>query len=355
MPKALYIFKKGEVLYYKNFSLYIGEEPIVDFFKYVNPLKKVLSKKRIFNRLLRLEPRTAVVQNEICLLSFLKKIFVISLKEKQILSVFSVRDGFSNILNFCSVTLNNNAVFYWGDYGQNEKKEEINIYRYSSSSGLEICYTFPQNTIKHIHNILYDKYRDQFVVFTGDLDADVGIYIASNDFSEVKPLLTGDESYRAVVGNILEDGLIWATDSVLKENYLYYYSFENNELKVLATLGGSVIYGTKVNRGLAFATTVEPYPSKKSKILSLLDNRRAPSVKSMDVDLYFLSEGLNLKKKASYRKDCLPMRLFQYGHISFPIYEDETDSLLYYNPVGVRTCDGKILKIDLNGIVSYIG
>lgn len=347
MPKALYIFKKGEVLNYENFRLYIGKEPIIDFLKYISPLKRVLSKIRIFNRLFRLEPRTAIVQNDVCLVSFLKKIFVISLKEKKILSIIQVRDGFSNILNFCSVSLNNNVVFYWGDYGQNDKKEEINIYRYSTLNGLGVCYTFPQHSIKHIHNIIYDKYRDQFIIFTGDLDADVGIYIASNDFSEVKPLLTGDESYRAVVGNVLENGLIWATDSVLKENYLYYYSFETSELKVLSTLGGSVIYGTKVNRGLAFATTVEPFPSKKSKILSLLDNRRAPSIKTMDVDLFFLSEDLTLTKKASYRKDCLPMRLFQYGHISFPLYEDETDSLLYYNPVAVKRHDGLLKIVDL--------
>lgn len=344
MPKALYIFKKGEVLNYENFRLYIGKEPIIDFLKYISPLKRVLSKIRIFNRLFRLEPRTAIVQNDVCLVSFLKKIFVISLKEKKILSIIQVRDGFSNILNICSVSQNNETVFYWGDYGQNDKKEEIFIYRYTIQSGLEECYKFPKNTIKHIHNILYDIYRNQFVVFTGDLDEDVGIYIANKDFTEVTPFLVGDESYRAVVGYVLPEGLIWATDSVLKENYLYYYSFENNELKILATLGGSVIYGTKVNNGLAFATTVEPYPSKKSKILSLLDNRRAPSVKTNNVDLYFLSKKLILSKLASYSKDFLPMRLFQYGHISFPIYEDENDKTLYYNPVGVRKLDGTIVE-----------
>lgn len=344
MAKSLYIYKNGNILYFKDLGLYLNKNLIVDFSPYVGSFKVFLSKFRVFNRLFRLDPRLAIVENDICLLSFLRRIFVISINDKKILSEIPVRRGFSNILNICSMSQNNETVFYWGDYGQNDKKEEIFIYRYTIQSGLEECYKFPKNTIKHIHNILYDIYRNQFVVFTGDLDEDVGIYIANKDFTEVTPFLVGDESYRAVVGYVLPEGLIWATDSVLKENYLYYYSFENNELKILATLGGSVIYGTKVNNGLAFATTVEPYPSKKSKILSLLDNRRAPSVKTNNVDLYFLSKKLILSKLASYSKDFLPMRLFQYGHISFPIYEDENEKTLYYNPVGVRKLDGTIVE-----------
>ena len=51
-------------------------------------------------------------------------------------------------------------------------------------------------SVKHIHNILYDKYRERFFIFTGDFGDDVGIYIANSDFSKVTPYLVGQQSYQ---------------------------------------------------------------------------------------------------------------------------------------------------------------
>ena len=59
-------------------------------------------------------------------------------------------------------------VVYYGDYGQNVNGEEIHIYKLDESLHSEICYTFPAGSVKHIHNILYDKYRERFFIFTGD-------------------------------------------------------------------------------------------------------------------------------------------------------------------------------------------
>ena len=53
----------------------------------------------------------------------------------------------------------------------------------------------------------------------------MGIYIANSDFSKVTPYLVGQQSYRAVIGKVLENGLLYATDAVMEDNYLYYVPF----------------------------------------------------------------------------------------------------------------------------------
>lgn len=348
MAKILYQLSDGETLVYDNNTLCLGEKPIVCFGEYLPAYKRRLSKHRLANRLFRLEPRIATfVNDDVCILSFLQKLFFVSIASKKIIDCIAVRQKFSNVLNFCSLKTYGFEEVYWGDYGMNTAMESINIYKYVPEEGITVCYTFEAGSIKHIHNILYDKYRNRFIIFTGDFGDKVGIYIASRDFSQVTPFLVGDEQYRAVVGKVTESGLVWATDAVMHDNYVFYVSFDDKKICKLSALNGSVIYGVEAGGGLIFSTTVESYPSKKSKLLTLLDNRLAPGIKSKEVDVLFVSKDLSVRKIAQFRKDWLPIRLFQYGQVCFPFYENKEKTAILCNPMAVRKFDGRIFNIKL--------
>ena len=286
----------------------------------LSKIRQLLSHIRLTNRLLRLEPRLAVALTEKeYIVVFQRKIFLLNISKKCITEAYPVREGFSNPLNICSMKKYGQAVAYWGDYEINEGKKSINIYKYQVGAPPKVCYTFKEGLINHVHQIIFDPYRERFIIFTGDFGKEVGIYTADNRFTNVEPLFVGNENFRACQGIVTEDGLLWATDAVMKENHLFYLSFNQpDKIRDLATLNGSVIYGLPINDGLLFSTTVESYPSNNRGFSKFLDDRIGPGIKSRDVDLMFVSKDLKVQLLHRFRKDCWPMRLFQYGQIQFP-------------------------------------
>ena len=341
----LYISKNSDLFSYQNGVIYKNDEEVCTIL--LSWSKRLLSHFRLLNRLLRLEPRCATFMDDnTMILAFQHQVLVVSVSEKKIKEFVPLRPNFSNPLNFCSMKRYGQREVYWGDYGENMDGSEINIYKYTKN-GLEVCYSFPKNSIKHVHNIIYDKWRDRFIMLTGDLGDKVGIYTATRDFKRVEPFMIGDEKYRAVQGLVTEDGLIWATDAVMSDNFLYYCSFEEKVVSTLASLNGSVIYGMVVNSGLLFSTTVEPYPTGDSRLKAVFYNRLGPGIKSRYVDLCYCSGEREMTVLKRFKKDWLPLCLFQYGQIMFPEYEKEELKEVVVNPMSVKKFDGKTIKVTL--------
>lgn len=326
--------------FYHN-GIWIGKWPLSNF-------KQLLSRFRLLNRLLRLEPRLAIaLTDEDYLVAFQRQLGRLNIKEKRIVETIPSRLGFSTPLNICSIQQDNGPVAYWGDYGKDEEKKEKYIYRYTIKDGAKICYTFPAGYINHIHNILYDKWRNQFVILTGDFGEKVGIYIANHDFSAVTPFLIGSEDYRACQAVVMEKGLLWTTDAALIENHVFYADFNQpKQIQKLSSLNGSVINGMEINDGLLFSTTVECPPSFDKKF-TYFSNKIAPGIKSREVYLIFVSKNLELKTIKIFKKDIFFIRLFQYGQVKFPIYEDKTEKEVWVYPVAVKGHDGKPFLIGL--------
>lgn len=343
---VLYVNKNGDIISFKRGWLYKNNQASICL---INERKlRFLSRIRLVSRLLRLEPRCATPINEYLLLvSFRHQVILVDISEGKTLDYLPVRLSFSNPLTFCSMWRYGQEEVYWGDYGENENCDEIHIYKYSMGE-MKVCYTFSAKQIKHVHNILYDKWHNRFVVLTGDFGDNVGIYLASRDFNTVEPFLIGDERYRAVQGFVTETGLVWATDAVMSDNHLYYCPFENKEVIEIAPLNGSVIYGIPVNDGLLFSTTVEPYPTGGSFLKVIFNNRIAPGIKSRDVHLVFCSRDLKVSVLRTFKKDCLPLCLFQYGQIMFPKYDIEELDEVLINPMSVKKYDGKTIIVKLH-------
>lgn len=347
--KVLALLPNNSVIYFHRAHLYLPNGRKIEI-PLGSRIKKIMCNLRFLIRLFRLEPRCATfLTNDILIMTYLHKLWFISLSKAEIIGSEDLRVGFSNVLNFCSMRSFGKEAVYYGDYGANAARDEIYIYKVDDSLHSKIVYTFPKNTITHIHNILYDKYRNRFFIFTGDKGDRVGIYTADSTFSNVTAYLIGQQSYRAVIGKVLANGLLYATDAVMEDNYIYYVPFLDNRPQKIEALNGSVIYGLIMNKGLVFSTTVEPRPSVPSKIITLTDNRRGKGIKSNRVDCLYISNDLVFHKLKSYKKDFLPMKLFQYGAVVFPsLYDEQGEiSLLPISPVSVYREDDKINYIKI--------
>lgn len=320
--KVLFVLPNGEKLIFRDISFYKDNEYIIRF-----PLSRVLSffsKSRIISRFLRLEPRSiGQLSNTKYVICALHKIWLLDI-ENYSLEVLVKNDvRWSNPLNFC----NDGKFLYWGDYGNNPSRLPVNVYRLDEYLKVSVVYQFPAGLIRHIHNVLWDKKHQRFFVFTGDLENTSGIYLASSDWKTVEAVKVGSQQYRAVIAFLCNDGLIYATDSVVNENHIY--KLKNGEIEYICKIPGSCIYGTETKEFYVFSTTVEP--SEGRGFLSMFSYKLGAGI----LDRY--SHVLTVRKRDLYiqeiyktKKDWLPMKLFQYGSIMFPQGQEGSEELLGY-------------------------
>lgn len=301
-----------------------------------------LSRTRILSRLKRLEPKCAGrLSATKFVVSLLRSIWIVDVNEKSCTKLCDNPEGFSEVINFCSTE---DGVF-WGDYGRNNQLTRVTAYRLQLTAyGLQLnkVYTFEAGTVRHIHNIVEDG--DGFLLFVGDNEAKAGIYRVNSNWTEVKPLKTGQQKYRSVVGWPYQGGVLYATDSVETENHIRYISAEGEE-KELAALNGSCIYGCETKDYYLFSTTVEPHEGGGK--LSLIFENLGGGIKSRDVTIVAVSKNdLSARQVAKFRKDCWPMKLFQYGRCIFAGGQKDSNTV-WCSPVACKKYDGKTIKIEL--------
>lgn len=330
----LYFISESHVLCYYQSALYdvdltnghkelIVRLPIID-------LKGFFGRIRLLERLFRLEPRTVEKLNAnryvIC---YRKGVWLLDIRNKTFDLLQSSGKGFSNPLNFCS----DGEYIYWGDYGDNSNHEAVNIYRVDSTLKLQIVYTFPNKSIRHIHNVVYDSYSDRFFILTGDLEDNAGIYVATENWQNVNPIVTGEQKYRAVVGFSISNGLIYATDAVEEDNHIFL--LQDNRVKPLCDFPGSCIYGTDTNSHYVFASTVEP--SEGRGLLNMFTNKLGKGIQDRYVHLVTVRKSdFHVEEIFNTMKDIWPMKLFQYGTLMFPKGQEKLSDLWYY----VMACKG---------------
>lgn len=335
--KFLYKLDANNWLKFYNNSFYVGNELVGKLD--IPLLKRFFIKIRMFVRLLRLEPRVIerLTENEFVFCA-LHKMWVLNIEDKKIRLLTENRIGWSDPLNMCKV----GSDIYWGEYGCNQDKDGVKIYRLNSQKEISVVYTFPKNTIRHIHNIIWSKTEQLFYIFTGDIEDCAGIYKSDKDWKIVEPILIGSQQYRAVVGFPMKNGIIYVTDSVETPNNIYVY--QNNSLESLASFPGSCIYGVETKSYYVFASTVEP-PEGRG-FLNMFAYKLGGGIQDRYSHLIKVKkENLEVEEILKVKKDLLPMKLFQYGTIMFPLGQEHSDELLYY----IMACkdDGKTNKISL--------
>lgn len=206
-----------------------------------------------------------------------------------------------------------NGTVYWGEYFDNPQRDAVHIY--GSNDGGEswhVAYAFPKSYIRHVHNIVYDRWANCLWVLTGDYGDECRILRASCDFTQVEVVLQGKQQTRAVAAIPTEHALYFASDTPLESNYIYRLD-RSGKLVQLAGTSSSSIYGCRVGTHLFFSTMVEPSQVNRDRNVRLYAaDERAPN---------------HWQPLLSWPKDAWHMAFFQYGNAFLPDGDNTTPYL----------------------------
>ena len=212
--KYLFCYNKGFiVLRNSTDKSFIQRLRILPFIKSV----------RLVERLLRFEPRAAVsISSDNFIFTLHGTIYNYSVKNNSISAEHNFEKGMNNPLKFCvRYDEAGNAVeVLYGEYIWNDDKGPVSIYSRIEDTWREV-FTFSAGMVKHIHNIIYDKYKERYIIMTGDDDSESGIWEADCNFKTVKPIVSGKQIYRACVCFLMKSCIYYATDTPLEQNKIY--------------------------------------------------------------------------------------------------------------------------------------
>jgi len=211
---------------------------------------------------------------------------------------------------------------FWGEYFDNPQRDEVHIYA-STDRGAhwEVAHTFLKGTIRHVHNIVYDEWENCFWVLTGDHGSECRILRVSCDFKTVDVVLSGYQQARSAALVPTRDALYFSSDTPLETNHVYRLD-RRGDLRKVAALSSSSIYGCRAGNALFFSAMVEP---------SAINCDR-------NVGLYGSPDGIRWQRLQQWEKDRWPMGLFQYGNAFLPDGKNTT-SLLAVTTIAVERAD----------------
>ncbi|MBQ9042959.1 MAG: hypothetical protein IJ111_09140 [Eggerthellaceae bacterium] len=231
----------------------------------------------------------------------------------------------------------------FGDYWGNPNREEVCI-NVLCKGQKEWCRAviLPAGSACHIHAIVPDKGRDRVLVLTGDADEESAIIEFKSNFNECRILLSGRQQFRSCVAVPWKDGILFATDSPLERNGLYYLA--DSELQLITSLRGSCIYYDELpDGGMVFSTTVEP-DSNLTGWKYIVSRKPGPGITGNQVDLCMVGkQGFNVLE--SFEKDAWPSLLFQFGAIE-PVIGSRH---IFLNFTALKNHDRSVMAVDLPG------
>jgi hypothetical protein len=152
------------------------------------------------------------------------------------------------------------GMFFAGEYFYNTSRESVYIYA-SSDQGQtwEVVYTFPPGTIRHVHNIWYDKKHRRLLILTGDLDHESKVLFTNDQFRTLKVLAEGSQRTRAAVILPHMEGFYLPTDTPMEQNYIQLLD-ESGKIHPLLPIEGSCLAACRVKNCVFFGTAAEPSP-----------------------------------------------------------------------------------------------
>ena len=203
------------------------------------------------------------------------------------------------------------GAIYWGEYFSNPGRDEVHVYG-SEDAGRswDVVYTFPAGSIRHVHSITYDPFGKCLWISTGDYRAESRVLRASTDWRAVETVLEGSQQTRTVRPMPTSNGLYFATDSELEQNYIYRLNADGTPER-LHPINGPGMWSCQVGSALFFSSDVEPSKVNDDPFATVYGSR----------------DGNGWSKLIAWRKDPWFMPLFQYGNVILPRGVNETNVL----------------------------
>ena len=209
------------------------------------------------------------------------------------------------------ITATPSGKIYWGEYFDNRERAEVHIYASEDRGATwHVDYTFPARSIRHVHNIVYDRWADCLWILTGDEGAECKILRASCDLRSMDNVLEGNQQARAVAAIPTKEALYLSTDTPYESNHVYRLDRSGN-LRRVGELNSSSIHGCRVGAALFFSTMVEPSAVNTDGEVQIAGTRN----------------GSDWRTLLRWKKDIFSMRYFQYGNAILPDGENASQLL----------------------------
>ena len=344
--------KNGDLLAYRygvfcilHADTFVVKKKIKSFFGFS---EKYLSRIGLLYRLLRLGVRNSIpLDNNLVLIFVQKKFYELNIETGSMKMVYEPEPGIRalNISHIQNVQGFDDRIVF-GGYLSNSNKNPVSIYGYNNKS-FEIIYTFPENTINHIHNIVADSFNKCVWIFTGDFGNASAIWKATENFTKIAKVFEDDQKYRACVAWPVDSGVIYATDAPFYDNSIRFLFNENGtwQTKKIMDVSGSCIYGCKIQDKFIFSTAVEPDGRNSSLKKLLLDTTRGIGIKDNCSHLYIGNLQAGFQDVYRAEKDRVPF-LFQFGVLKFPGGENNSSKLLIEH-IATRENDCSAIVMDV--------
>jgi hypothetical protein len=302
-----------------------------------------LSHFSLAKRRLHLYPSTPILFNEGIYFSMMGSLFSFDLKTKKITQEISFRNGMRRTLSLTAIPDINSGknALVFGEYFDNKSKQSVSIFKKIGDTSWKKVYSFPEGEIRHIHAIASDALGEKVFVFTGDDENEVKIVSFTNDFSNRKDIISGNQQIRTCSPFIKKDGsFIFATDSPFVQNGIYSFKQESSSLKLLSKIEGTCIYSARLlDNAYLFATCVEDNLRRNNNenIKIKIDGENG-GILSKNAIIYLFKDD-EICRLASYGKDSLPSQ-FGFGTYLFSIVSNGT---IYCTPIALKT--NKVISI----------
>jgi len=241
----------------------------------------------------------------------------------------------------------------YGEYYGNADKKEISVFRKSHKSNWQKAYTFDVGLINHIHNFVPDIYNNCVWILAGDFNDSASIWKATENFSNVELIVSGEQIYRSCVAFPTANGLVYATDSQFIDNTVRILRNEGGLYvsEKIASINGPAIYGTDHSSYFVFSTSTEAELNfSEQRFKSLITSRRASRITKNQSDIVLVDKNtLECRVILSKEKDRWPFALFQFGVLMFPSGTDGTEKLYFYS-IGSKKNDLCTEYLDLSSL-----
>lgn len=295
---------------------------------YVFECNKVLSylvRFKIFQRLFRFRLRSSIkFDKNIVIFCYMNYLYSFDINKQYIIDKKKLISSMSSPLYMTIADkqyLGFRSVLF-GDYIYNTVGKPVAINSYCPISKELKKITFIKK-VCHIHNIIYSQEKNCIYIFTGDNDEESNIFTLSNDLI-LKKIVGGSQEYRACVGLLKMDSIIYCTDSPNDRNFLIDYNINSKNIVNKIPLPGPTIYGCVYDGCLLFSTNVEPREIKYNNLFCKLIYYISwfPSDFNSSKSFLYMYKKNNLIELGKFDKSFLPLALFGFGSIRIIILDN---------------------------------
>ena len=228
-----------------------------------------------------------------------------------------------------NITVDDQDRILFGEYGDIPEGREIYLYASDDRGAtFHVIHSFQSNDIRHVHNVIWDRFEGGYWVMVGDFDKQPGIGKLSADFKKLEWLRRGDQEVRAVGVIVEEDCLYYGTDSELSQNYIVRMDKKTGQITRLRSVGGSSLYATRFGDVRLISTCVEPSRVNRSR----------------ESTIYASADGDNWEPIRTFNKDLLDARIFQFGTVVLPT-SDYHAAVGMFSGQALAGCDNRITML----------